>query len=161
MGFNVVETAQLLGVCRQTVYNLVHSDKLGAKRITNRMMIVGKENIDFLKRFSSLNNGPSHDTINRVFRTLNPRPFEECFVNRAQGFKNECVKERTTAIDGKTVRGSRDGFHGESPPHSIRAWSVKNGIRCVALAFFAVKIGATELLLLETIPSEVYINPIA
>ena len=50
MGFNVVETAQLLGVCRQTVYNLVYSDKLGAKRITNRMMIVGKENInEFLR----------------------------------------------------------------------------------------------------------------
>ena len=92
--------------------------------------LFGKENIDFLKRFLSLKNGiPSHDTINRVFQTLNPRLFEECFVNWAKCLKDECIKERMIAIDGKTIRGSRDGFHGESPLHSVRAWSVENGIR--------------------------------
>jgi excisionase family DNA binding protein len=46
MGFSVVETAQLLGVCRQTVYNFVYSGKLKAKRITNRIMIISRENIN-------------------------------------------------------------------------------------------------------------------
>jgi predicted DNA-binding transcriptional regulator AlpA/endogenous inhibitor of DNA gyrase (YacG/DUF329 family) len=50
MGFSIAETAQLLGVCRQTVYNFVYSGKLKAKRITNRIMIISRENInDFLQ----------------------------------------------------------------------------------------------------------------
>ena len=31
-------------------------------------------------------------------------------------------------IDGKTVRGSRDGYHGNPAIHLIHAWSVENGI---------------------------------
>jgi excisionase family DNA binding protein len=50
MGFSIAETAQLLGVCRQTVYNFVYSGKLKAKRITNRIMIISRENIhEFLQ----------------------------------------------------------------------------------------------------------------
>jgi endogenous inhibitor of DNA gyrase (YacG/DUF329 family) len=40
MGFSISETAELLGVCRQTVYNFVYSGKLKAKRITNRVTII-------------------------------------------------------------------------------------------------------------------------
>jgi predicted transposase YbfD/YdcC len=36
--------------------------------------------------------------------------------------------ERVIAIDGKTVRGSRDNFHNRSPLHSVHAYSVENGI---------------------------------
>jgi len=36
--------------------------------------LFGKINIDFLKQFLNLKNGiPSYDTINRVFKALNPR----------------------------------------------------------------------------------------
>jgi hypothetical protein len=39
--------------------------------------LFGSENLAFLKQFLELKNGiPSHDTINRVFQTLNPRQFE-------------------------------------------------------------------------------------
>ncbi|MDR2774111.1 MAG: helix-turn-helix domain-containing protein [Tannerella sp.] len=49
MGFSIAETAQLLGVCRQTAYNLIYSGKLKAKKITSRMTIVSRESInDFL-----------------------------------------------------------------------------------------------------------------
>jgi predicted transposase YbfD/YdcC len=36
--------------------------------------------------------------------------------------------ERVIAIDGKTVRGSKDNFHHRSPLHSVHAWSVEHGI---------------------------------
>jgi predicted transposase YbfD/YdcC len=91
--------------------------------------LFGKENQAFLKQFLELKNGiPSHDTINRVFQALNPLQFERCFIAWAQSLKDSGIMERVIAIDGKTVRGSRDNFRHRSPLHTVHAWSVENGI---------------------------------
>jgi len=91
--------------------------------------LFGKENFAFLKQFLELKNGiPSHDTINRVFQILNPSQFERCFITWVQGMKEDGTMERVIAIDGKTVRGSKDTFHHRSPLHAVQAWSVENGI---------------------------------
>ena len=91
--------------------------------------LYGRENLEFLKQFLELKNGiPSHDTINRVFQMLNPRQFERLFILWAQSLKDHGIMERVIAIDGKTVRGSKDRFHHQSPLHSVHAWSVENGI---------------------------------
>ena len=91
--------------------------------------LYGKTNIEFLKQFLALKNGiPSHDTINRVFQIINPRQFERCFIAWAESLKEAGIMERVIAIDGKTVRGSRDNFHNRSPLHSVHAYSVENGI---------------------------------
>jgi hypothetical protein len=75
--------------------------------------LYGRENFEFLKQFLDLKNGiPSHDTINRVFQMLNPRQFERCFILWAKGLKDAGILEGVIAIDGKTVRGSKDSFHG-------------------------------------------------
>jgi predicted transposase YbfD/YdcC len=95
----------------------------------NSIELYGEENLAFLKQFLRLKNGiPSHDTINRVFQVLNPHQFERCFIGWAQGLKDDGIMERVIAIDGKTVRGSKDSFHHKSPLHSVHAWSVENGI---------------------------------
>src|SRR5216683_1635090 len=51
----------------------------------------------------TLPNGiPSHDTFGRVFARIDPKQFEECFLNWVRG-----VTEKITgviAIDGKTLR---------------------------------------------------------
>jgi predicted transposase YbfD/YdcC len=95
----------------------------------NSIELFGKENLPFLKQFLPLKNGiPSHDTINRVFQILDPRQFERCFIMWAQSLKNDGIQEKVIAIDGKTVRGSKDSFHHKSPLHSVHAWSVENGI---------------------------------
>ena len=89
----------------------------------------GKTNISFLKQFLELKNGiPSHDTIRRVFILLNPQSFERCFAEWAQGLKDEGVVERVIALDGKTLRRTKDNFKQKSPLHSLHAWSVENGI---------------------------------
>ena len=91
--------------------------------------LYGKENYEFLRQFLELRNGiPSHDTINRVFQLLNPRQFERCFISWAQGLKDDGILERVIAIDGKTVRGSKDSFHHQSALHTVHAWSVENSI---------------------------------
>ena len=63
-----------------------------------------------------------------MFQSLNPHQFERCFIAWVQDLKAEGVIERVIAIDGKTVRGSKDNFHHRSPLHSVHAWSVENGI---------------------------------
>jgi predicted transposase YbfD/YdcC len=89
----------------------------------------GKDKIRFLKKFLELRNGiPSHDTINRVFQMLNPHDFERCFVNFTEYLKNSRFFKEQIAIDGKTVRGSKDIFKNKSPLHSVHAWSVENSL---------------------------------
>ena len=91
--------------------------------------LFGKQNVTFLKQILELKNGiPSHDTINRLFQMLNPRQFERCFISWSKGLKEDGILERVIAIDGKTARGSKDGFHHRSALHSVHAWSVENGI---------------------------------
>jgi hypothetical protein len=89
----------------------------------------GKEKIRFLRKFLELRNGiPSHDTINRVFQGLNPAEFERCFVNFSNCLKDSNILNDHIAIDGKTIRGSKDSFKNQSPLHSVHAWSVENSL---------------------------------
>jgi predicted transposase YbfD/YdcC len=91
--------------------------------------LFGKAKIGFLKAFLKLPNGiPSHDTINRVFSMLNPRKFEKLFVQWANSLKDKNIDLELIAIDGKTVRGPKDTFHGQSPIHLVNAWAGHNGL---------------------------------
>ncbi|WP_243349350.1 helix-turn-helix domain-containing protein [Parabacteroides sp. FAFU027] len=42
------ETAQLLGVCNKTIYNLIYSGRLKATKLSSRLTIISKEKINFL-----------------------------------------------------------------------------------------------------------------
>jgi predicted transposase YbfD/YdcC len=91
--------------------------------------LYGKTNLAFLKQILTLEKGiPSHDTINRVFSMLNPRTFERLFMEWSNTLKDKDLLKSVIAIDGKTVRGSKDTFHHTSPTHLVHAWSVANHI---------------------------------
>lgn len=91
--------------------------------------LFGKTNYAFLKQLLKLPNGiPSHDTINRVFSILNSKQFERLFIRWSGNLKDSGVLEQVIAIDGKTVRGSKDSFHNTSPIHLVHAWSVENNM---------------------------------
>lgn len=93
------------------------------------VQLYGKTNYAFLKQFLRLPNGiPSHDTINRVFGMINSRHFERLFIEWSNTMKESKILENVIAIDGKTVRGSKDSFHEKSPIHLVHAWSVENNI---------------------------------
>jgi predicted transposase YbfD/YdcC len=80
----------------------------------------------WLKRFLKLKNGiPSHDTFNRVFRILDPKTFEQSF-RRWVGCMVTAVGGSSLAVDGKTVRGSRDGKR--SPIHLVSAFAADVGL---------------------------------
>lgn len=89
--------------------------------------LFGKTKIDFLKQFLKLRNGiPSHDTINRVFSILDPKLFEEVFIKWVNSLRDKNIDVELIAIDGKTVRRSKDTFNEKSPVHLVNAWACKN-----------------------------------
>ncbi|HYS62338.1 MAG TPA: ISAs1 family transposase [Paraburkholderia sp.] len=67
----------------------------------------GNAKLDWLRRHIPLEHGiPSHDTFGRVFAALNPKQFEACFIRWMSGLC-PTLAGQVVAIDGKTVRGSR------------------------------------------------------
>jgi predicted transposase YbfD/YdcC len=79
---------------------------------------------EWFETFLDLPNGvPSHDTIERVFKGLNPDEFRKCFMRWVREVA-KLTDGDIVAIDGKTVRGSKDG---ESRAiHIISAWASAN-----------------------------------
>jgi len=85
----------------------------------------GKAKHDWLKRFLQLPNGiPSHDTLNRVFAALDPKPFADA-VGRWMAAVCAAAGLKQVAIDGKAVRAApRNTFSGCL--HLVSAWAAEN-----------------------------------
>src|SRR3954453_22270937 len=67
------------------------------------MALFGTVKEPFLRQFLRLRHGiPSHDTFSRVFRLLDPAPFEACFTRFMQRFAE--TLQGVGAIDGKTLQ---------------------------------------------------------
>ena len=80
----------------------------------------GRGQLSWLLGFLPYANGiPSPDTFRLVFAALNPTLFERCFTAWMRGLCPRLAGWHM-AIDGKTVRGSRDG--GQAPLHLVSAW---------------------------------------
>lgn len=86
----------------------------------------GKCKEDWLSTFLDLPNGiPSHDTFGRLFAALDHERFQECFIN----WVNSSVvhsKGDLIAIDGKSLRGSRDEPTSRRAIHMVNAWCTQN-----------------------------------
>lgn len=83
---------------------------------------------NWLRTFIGLPNGvPSHDTFERVFEMLSPQSVQRCFLRWI-----ESVIERSDephfAIDGKTLRGSRNRRKGQRPLHLVSVWDTNAGL---------------------------------
>ena len=65
---------------------------------------------------------PSHDTMSRIFGMLDPKEFQDRFIEWA---KAACGKQSREifSIDGKTIRGSKGT--GKKPIHIVSAWANK------------------------------------
>lgn len=86
----------------------------------------GQAKADWLRRFLALPNGiPSHDTLGRVFRRLDPEQFQAGFLDWVRSVSQRTQGE-VVAIDGKTLRGSGDRAAGRRPLHLVSAWATAN-----------------------------------
>ena len=73
-----------------------------------------------------LNGIPSHDTIGRFFRLVDPKSFEECFRVWTQELAQTI--QGVIAIDGKTIRNSGDSFKDTKPHHIVSAFAAENDV---------------------------------
>lgn len=71
-----------------------------------------------------LEGAPSHDTYSRFFRFLSPEVMERCFIEWTQSLAGKI--NGVIAIDGKTVRGSRDAASGLDAIHMVSAFATDN-----------------------------------
>ena len=60
--------------------------------------------------------------LSRVFRQLDPKPLQVCFVRFMERFAQGLGG--VIAVDGKTLRGSFDRASGQPPLHMVHAWAV-------------------------------------
>lgn len=81
----------------------------------------------WLKGFLLLPNGiPSHDTINRVFASLDPLELRECFIDWVQSIA-AVTNGRIVSIDGKRLRNSGTGGK-KAFLHMVSAWCSGNNM---------------------------------
>jgi len=103
---------------------------------------------DWLARFCRLPLGddgqpitPSHDTLERLFKRLDPHAFGRCF-GRWTAALAEGLGLKQVAIDGKTLRGSAQPAKGIRPLHVVSAWATANHL---SLAQVAVEQKSNEI----------------
>lgn len=86
----------------------------------------GKEKVEWLKQYLYLHNGiPSHDTIQRVFESINPKEFSKCFMEWTFD-KFDLESEDLYHIDGKSNRRSMDSFRNQKMLHAVNVFAGRN-----------------------------------
>jgi predicted transposase YbfD/YdcC len=92
------------------------------------MELFGLEREEWLRTFLSLENGiPSHDTFGDVFAALSPDAIQTRFISWVETIR-EKISGEIVAVDGKTIRRSKDLAKNKRAIHIISAWSATNGI---------------------------------
>ena len=85
----------------------------------------GKSKREWFSSFLKLPNGiASHDTFGRVFQILDSQVLEQVCIEWLQSIAGQI--EGVVAIDGKSLRGSRNAK--QSPLHIVSAWACQNSM---------------------------------
>lgn len=88
----------------------------------------GNERIDWLKNYGEFEHGvPSHHTISRVIAAIDPKQFQQCFIDWMKSC-HQVSNGEIVAIDGKTVRGSYDKSKDKGAIHMVSAFSAANNL---------------------------------
>jgi predicted transposase YbfD/YdcC len=92
--------------------------------------VFAEHRLEFLRRYAAFDKGaPSHDTISRMFRLLDPKAFGRVFAEFMTAFA--AGASGVLAVDGKTARHSFDTAGGTKPLHMVSAWASEMGL-CLA-----------------------------
>ena len=80
----------------------------------------------WLRQFLELPNGiPSHDTFGRVLARLNPKAFQQCFLDWVRAVA-QITDQEIVPLDGKTLRRSHDKSKGQRAIELVSAWTRAN-----------------------------------
>ncbi|HEY1562073.1 MAG TPA: ISAs1 family transposase [Caulobacteraceae bacterium] len=95
----------------------------GAEDCTD-MAIFARSKLGFLRQVVKLEGGaPSHDTFSRVFRLIEPEPFEAAFAKFTASFAGSL--KGVVAIDGKALRGAYERGRKTTPLHLVNVWAAE------------------------------------
>jgi len=95
----------------------------GAEDCTD-MAAFARAKLGVLRQVIELEHGPpSHDTFSRVFRLLDPEPFEAAFARFTAAFAG--ALEGVVAIDGKALRGAYERGRKTTPLHLVNVWAAE------------------------------------
>jgi predicted transposase YbfD/YdcC len=95
----------------------------GAEDCTD-MAIFARSKLALLQQVVKLEHGPpSHDTFSRVFRLVEPEPFEAAFAKFTAAFAG--ALKGVVAIDGKALRGAYERGCKTTPLHLVNIWSAE------------------------------------
>ena len=87
-----------------------------------------EEKYEWLQKFIKLPYGiPSESTFQRVFRMINPKQFEKCFINWARELAHE-MERSNVSIDGKTLCGAKENAGEKSAVHIVSAFLCNKGL---------------------------------
>lgn len=90
--------------------------------------LFGKAKLNWFKTFLELPNAiPSHDTFRRVLSRIDPRQFQQCFLDWVRS-AFELTQGQVVAIDGKKSRRSYDLRAGKSAINMVSAWARESQI---------------------------------
>ena len=88
------------------------------------MALFAQSKLGFLRQAVKLAHGPpSHDTFSRVFRLIEPEPFEAAFAKFTAAFAG--ALEGVVAIDGKALRGAYERGRKSTPLHLVNVWAAE------------------------------------
>lgn len=83
---------------------------------------------EWFRRFLAIPHGvPSVDTFRRVFRYIDHRAFERCFIQWVE-LVCSLTKGKIVSIDGKLLRGSREAKASTQPICVVSAFSTENSL---------------------------------
>lgn len=95
----------------------------GAEDCTE-MALFARSKLELLRQVVKLKHGPpSHDTFSRVFRMLDPEPFEAAFARFTARFAG--TLKGVVAIDGKALRGAYERGRKAMPLHLVNIWAAQ------------------------------------
>lgn len=84
----------------------------------------GRSKQSLLREILKLPHGvPSHDTFSRVFRLIDPEPFEAAFARFTAAFGGQL--KGVVAIDGKALRGAYLRGRRSCPLHLVNIWAAE------------------------------------
>ena len=90
--------------------------------------LFGKAKLEWLRQFFPYEHEiPSHDILGGLFSRLDSKEFTKCFSNWVNSVANLTDKE-VIAIDGKTIRNSKDDTSSKSAIHLVSAYASDNRI---------------------------------
>ena len=133
--FEEVEEPRVVGRCTHSLHSilfLVVAATIAGADGPEDMEKFCKRKRDWLKRFVDLSRGiPSHDTIGRVLGLIQPKQFQDAFLNWISSLSSLHDQDGNPIfipIDGKTMRGSYTNADKSDMLHIVSAWASQQGV---------------------------------